>query len=258
VRAARPIPTDRFSLPPQLPLAAASISYAEAEELVAALDQLAAAPPAVRYLGEWATVRCLIFSGHIDLVGEPLACFEQLVDELNSESATGGIAELRGHLAVAADDWSAASRWFAEAEATQVLEHPNWYRLAVSWHLLTAKSIAGERIGAKELREPWQWFRSEGINVLAWHGAVSSAVALDRLGRRDIAERLVRWARQSDPGGVMARFERTLAAAGLYVERAASLDDLDDLIDEVIVVADELDRHAQFIGIAFEPARYVQ
>ena len=56
----------------------------------------------------------------------------------------------------------------------------------------------------------------------------------------------------------MARFERTLAAAGLYVERAESLDDLDDLIDEVIVVADELDRHAQFIGIAVDPARYVQ
>jgi predicted ATPase len=248
VRAARPIPRDRFSLPPQLPLAAASISYAEAEELVASLDQLVGAPPAVRYLGEWAAVRCLIFSGHIDLVNEPLARFEQLVEELDSENATGGIAELRGHLAAAADDWSAASRWFAQTAATQTMEHPNWYRLAVSWHALTAKSIAGERVAGQDLREPWQWFRSEGINVLAWHGAVSSAVAVDRIGRRDLAERLVHWARQSDPGGVMARFERTLAAAGLHVGRAESSDDLDDLIDEVIAIADELDRHLQFIG----------
>ena len=254
---ARPIPLDRFSLPPQLSLAAASVSFDEAEELVASLDQLAGAPLVVRYLGEWATVRCLIFSGHVDLVDGPLARFEQLVEELDSENATGGIAELRGHLAVADDDWTAASRWFAETAATQTMEHPNWYRLTVSWHALTAKSIAGERVESQELREPWQWFRSEGINVLAWHGAVSSAIALDRLGQRELAERLVRWARQTDPGGVMPRFERTLAAAGLYVERGESGDDLDDLIDAVIGFADELDRHAQFIGIPVEgePAR---
>ena len=255
IRSGRPTPPHRFSPPPHLSLAAASVSYEEAEELLSSLDQLADAPPVVRYMGEWATIRCLIFSGHFHLVDEPLTRFEQLVEELDSENAKGGIAELRGHLAVADDDWITASRWFAETAATQTVERPNWFRLTIAWHALTARAICGERITGQDLREPWQWFRSEGINVLAWHGAVSTAVALDRLGRRDLAERLVRWARQSDPGGVMPRFERTLAAAGMYVERAESFDDLDDLIDEVIAFADELDRHAQFIGTPVEADR---
>jgi predicted ATPase len=248
IRAERPIPHDRFSLPPQLPLAAASVSRNEAEELVASLDQLVGAPPAVRYLGEWATVRCLIFSGQLDLVDEPLARFEQLVKDLNSDNAAGGIAELRGHLAVAGDDWLAASRWFAETAESQATEHPNWYRLAVSWHALTAKAIAGQRVSGDELSEPWRWFRSECINVLAWHGAVSSAIALDRLGCRELGERLVHWGRQSDPGGVMPRFERTLAAAGLYVARTQSAEDLESLIDEVMAFADELDRNAHRVA----------
>ncbi|MEY2400682.1 MAG: hypothetical protein QOJ08_793 [Ilumatobacteraceae bacterium] len=245
LRAALPYPHDRFSLPPQLVLAAANVTRAEAEELVASLELLAGAPPVVRYLGEWATVRCVIFSGHLDLIDEPLVRFEQLVKDLNSDNAAGAIAELRGHLAVAEGDWVAASRWFAEAAASQEVEHPNWYRLAVAWHALTAKAIAGQRIAGAELREPWVWFRNECINVLAWHGAVSSAVALDRLDRRGLGERLVRWARQSDPGGVMPRFERTLQAAGLHVERSGPGDDLESLIDEVIAFSDEVDRQPQ-------------
>jgi hypothetical protein len=80
--------------------------------------------------------------------------------------------------------------------------------------------------------------------VLAWHGAVSSAVALDRLDRRDIADRLVHWARESDPGGVMTRFERTLRSAGLHVEPSCATDDLESLIDEVIAIADDLERQS--------------
>ena len=48
-----------------------------------------------------------------------------------------------------------------------------------------------EPIRGADLREPWRWFRSESITVLGWHGAVSTAVALDRLGHRDLAERFV-------------------------------------------------------------------
>jgi hypothetical protein len=138
-----------------------------------------------------------------------------------------------------------ASRWFAEASASQAIEHPNWYRLAVSWHSLTAKAIVGDPISGPELREPWQWFRSESINVLAWHGAASTALALARLGHRDLAERLVVWARSSDPGGVMPRFERTLAAGGLHVQRDDVADDIEDLINEVIAIADDIDRNAE-------------
>lgn len=107
--------------------------------------------------------------------------------------------------------------------------------------------MAGRRITGAELRDPWRWFRSELFNVLVWHGAVSSAVALDRLGHRDLAERFVRWARAADPGGVMVRFTRTLTAAGLDIDPtdpADPADELNTLIDAVLAIADDLDRRA--------------
>lgn len=108
---------------------------------------------------------------------------------------------------------------------------------------MTANAIAGNKIAARDLGDPWRWFRSESINTLAWHGAVSSAIAVDRLGRRDLSDRLISWALRSDPGGVMDRFMRALAAAGLDHEPAVSTDELDTLIDEVIAIADQLARH---------------
>ena len=121
----------------------------------------------------------------------------------------------------------------------------NWYRLTVTWHALTANAIAGNPISGAELREPWRWFRDQSLYTLAWHGAVSSAIALDRVGHRDVAERFVWWAPESDPGGVMARFARTLAAAGLDVPESDRSEDLDTLIDEVIALANDLDRTIQ-------------
>ena len=242
IRLALPVPHDRFSVPPQLVLAAAHISRAEAEELLASLERFESAPPTVQYLAEWATVRCLIFSNHIDLIDAPFARFEQLVNDLNSVNATGAIAELRGHLAVKSGDWAAAAHCFSETVAAQAVEHPNWYRLTVTWHALTANAIAGNPISGAELREPWRWFRDQSLFTLAWHGAVSSAIALDRVGHRNLGERFVWWARDSDPGGVMARFGPTLAAAGLDVPESDRLEDLDTLIDEVIALANDLDR----------------
>jgi predicted ATPase/class 3 adenylate cyclase len=248
VRSQRPIPRDRFSFPPQLPLAAANVSRPEAEELVASVEKVAEAPSAVRYLAEWATVRCLIFSGHCDLVDEPLSRLEKLVQDMNSVNASGGVAELRGHLAVANGDWINAARWFSETAAALSSEHPNWYRLAVTWHALTANAIAGNEFTGSDLGDPWRWFRSESINTLVWHGAVSSAAAVERLGHHDLAARLVSWALLSDPGGVMGRFSRTLAAAGLDMTTLDSYDDLEALIDEVIEIADGLDRRTSLGG----------
>lgn len=115
----------------------------------------------------------------------------------------------------------------------------------MTWHALTANAIAGNPISGAELREPWRWFRDQSLYTLAWHGAVSSAITLDRVGHRDVAERFVWWAPESDPGGVMARFAPTLAAAGLDVPESDRSEDLDTLIDEVIALANDLDRTIQ-------------
>lgn len=64
-----------------------------------------------------------------------------------------------------------------------------------------------------------------------------------RAARPILTDRLISWARRTDPGGVMFRFKRTLAAAGLDHEPSASTDELDTLIDEVIAIADQLERH---------------
>ncbi len=46
----------------------------------------------------------------------------------------------------------------------------------------------------------------------------------------------------------MPRFERTLASAGLVVDEDPSSDDeLEALIDEVIGIADQMDRHGQIV-----------
>ncbi len=156
IRAGRPVPSDRFSVSPHLSLAAAIISRDEAEELVASLEAFVDAPLTVQYLAQWATVRCVIFSGHLDLVAEPLCAFEQLVEQMQSVNATGGIAELRGHLAVATGDWTGAAEWFAEAAASQEVERPNWFRLAVASHALTARAIVGLPITGADIGDPWR------------------------------------------------------------------------------------------------------
>ncbi len=245
IRAERRIPHDRFSVAPQTSLAASIVSHDEGEELVASLDRFADAPAVVRYLAFWATLRCLIFSRHLDLVDEPLRRFKEIVAALQSDRARSATDELCGHLAVARNDWDAAASCFSAANESLTVERPNWFRLAVAWHSLTAHAMAGHRISGAELGDPWRWFRSELINVLAWHGAISSAVALDRMGYRDLAERFVRWARSADPGGVMDVFARTLRTAGLDVESTGHVDQLDTLIDEVLAIAVELDRHTE-------------
>ena len=45
-------------------------------------------------------------------------------------------------------DWIAAARWFTETAESQSAEYPNWYRLAVAWHALTANANAGNKIAA--------------------------------------------------------------------------------------------------------------
>ncbi|HZY07669.1 MAG TPA: hypothetical protein VFE69_07990, partial [Ilumatobacteraceae bacterium] len=140
-------------------------------------------------------------------------------------------------------DWVEAAHWFAIAAQSHAHDRPNWFKLAVSWHSLTARTLAGYWLTGSEISDPWRWLRAESITVLVWHGAVSTALALDRLGYHDLAERLIRWARCSDPGGVMDRFLRILRLADLDIEPGDSDDDLETLIDEVLIIADELDRH---------------
>ena len=179
--------------------------------------------------------------GHLELADELLGPLEDVVSELDSESAAGTVAGLRD-IGVWNLDWVEAAHWFAEAarshaEPTELV--PAGGQLA----LADARTLARYWLTGSEISEPWRWLRAESITVLVWHGAVSTALALDRLGYHDLAERLIRWARSSDPGGVMDRFVRILRLADLDIEPGESDDELEALIDEVLIISDELDRH---------------
>jgi hypothetical protein len=79
--------------------------------------------------------------------------------------------------------------------------------------------------------------------MLRWHGAVSTAIALQRIGCDDLAARFVDWAYANDPTELMADgvFSDRIEAAGLRSTAVDSADDLDTLIAEVFAVADRLD-----------------
>jgi predicted ATPase/class 3 adenylate cyclase len=243
VHSTDPIPHQYLSIPGHIVLSASIVSYACGRELVSSLDRYEDAPLTVKYLAMWGAARSLIMSGHLELADELLGPLEEIVAELDSESAAGTVAELRGHIGVWNLDWVEAAHWFAIAAQSHAHDRPNWFKLAVSWHSLTARTLAGYWLTGSEISDPWRWLRAESITVLVWHGAVSTALALDRLGYHDLAERLIRWARCSDPGGVMDRFLRILRLADLDIEPGDSDDDLETLIDEVLIIADELDRH---------------
>ena len=63
-------------------------------------------------------------SGHIELADELLGPLEMVVAELDSESAAGTVAELRGHIGVWNLDWVEAAHWFAEAAQSHALDRP--------------------------------------------------------------------------------------------------------------------------------------
>jgi hypothetical protein len=139
------------------------------------------------------------------------------------------------------EDWPGAVHWYTKAaEATENGLH-TWFDLAVTWHLLTARSLCPEPavITAADLRDPWQCYRNELLEVLKFHGAVSTAVALRRLGPHDLADRFAAWYYANDT--VDQLFVRRLAAAGFSPTSVESNDDLDTLVDEVLELADRLD-----------------
>jgi hypothetical protein len=116
--------------------------------------------------------------------------------------------------------------------------------LATAWHLLIARAMnaAPLELNGAELRNPWIHFRVEQIDGMQWLGATATSLAVHRIGRTDLADRLAGWALGSDRYGIMpGLFTEVLRLAGLPTAPVEVDDDIDALIDEVLAVADELD-----------------
>jgi hypothetical protein len=122
----------------------------------------------------------------------------------------------------------------------------------VAWHLLTARALSAGpfELTGDELRDPWHCYRNEHLGMLGLHGATSTAVALHRVGRSDLAERFVAWAYRNDTTRFMTvGFADVLEIAGVAAPQVDHSDDLDVLLDELFAVADELDGHTTDAGL---------
>ena len=247
IRARLPIPSDRFSMAPHFDFTDAGLAAVDVDEFLASLDHWIAAPTLTRYFAQGSAIRALAHNDHLAHTDQQLSRLTSIVAGLDSRRASRGLAEIRGVVAMARSDWESAAHWYGEVLDDGDGALRTWFDLVAAWHLLTARCLCPGpvEITGAELRDPWHCFQNEHIDVLRWHGAVSTALALHRLGRDDLADRFVAWAYAHDPTDIMAgSFARLLEIAGLPTVEVDERGDLDALIDELFAVADELDGRA--------------
>jgi predicted ATPase len=239
-----PIPADRRSFPPHGDFNDGGLAVADVAEFIDSLERWTSAPAVNRYYAEWFAIRALAHNGHLSYVDPLLSRFSDFVAGLHSNLASLGVAELHGVVARARLDWPSAARWYGQVDAARNGALRTWFDLAVAWHLLAARALCNgpfELTGA-QLHDPWQCMLDEHIEVLQWLGVTATALALHRIGRDDLADRFVAWGVGHDPTETMKIFAATLAAGGLNVGAADTQTDLDRLLHELFVLADELDR----------------
>jgi predicted ATPase len=243
LRAMVPVPSDRFAFPPHVDFNDGGLIAADVDEFVASLDHWRSAPTVPRFYAEWLVIRSLANNGHLERAEQQLSRFAPFVTDLHSRHATRLVAELHGAIAMERQDWRNAAHWYRKVTASTEGGLTTWFDLVAAWHLLTARCLCPDPvdISATDLRDPWHCYQNERIDALQWHGAVSTAIALLRLGHDDLADRFIGWAHANDSTGVMETFTPRLEAAGLPTTIVSPGDDLEALIAEVFTVADHLD-----------------
>jgi predicted ATPase/class 3 adenylate cyclase len=243
LRAQLPIPAYRVSFPPHGDFNDGGLAIGEVDEFITSLDRWISAPAVNRYYAEWFSIRALAHNGHLSYVDSLLSRFTDFVAGLHSGRASLGVAELHGVVARTRLDWPGAAQWYGQVDAARDGPLRTWFDLAVAWHLLTARALCDEpfELTGAQLRDPWQCLLDEHLEVLQWHGATATALALHRIGRRDLADRLVAWGVGHDETDSMRMFADTLAAGGLSMGVGDPHTDLDRLLQPLFAFADELD-----------------
>jgi predicted ATPase/class 3 adenylate cyclase len=245
IRAGLPIPSDRLLFPAHLDFNNGGLSASDVEEFIGSLEQWRSAAPANRFLAEWAAIRALAHGGHLEALEEPLRRLAALTPELHSDFATRSLDDLYGTVARTRHNWSEAAHWYGKVVQAGDGGLRTWFDLVAAWHLLTARCLSAEHleITGAELREPWLCFSEQHIDVLQHYGVIATALALNRLGHDDLADRFIAWGHSNDPVGVMSwtGFGDLLEIAGLPIATVKQTDDLETLLDDLFTVADGLD-----------------
>ena len=244
IRAKVPVPSDRFVFPPHIEFNSGGLRAADVDEFVASLDHWDSAPTLTRFVAQWTAIRALANNGHLEQAEQQLSRFTPSITDLASRQASRMLADLHGNNASQRQDWQDAARWYGKAVDASEGGLTTWFDLVAAWHLLATRCLCPEPpdISAAELRDPWHCYQNERIDVLRWHGAVSTAIALHRIGHDDLADRFVSWAYANDPVEFMEAFADRLEAAGLPTTAVDRGDSLETLIAETFAVADRLDR----------------
>jgi hypothetical protein len=218
------------------------LTAADVDEFVASFDCWTAAPPVTRFAAEWDLIRSLANSGHVAVAERQLATFTPFVIGLDSRNAVRRLAELNGTVARERGDWEAAAHWYAEVTDATQGGLTTWLDLAAAWHLLVARCLRPDAVDitGADLRDPWHCYQNERLDVLQWHGATATAIALHRLGHTALADRLVAWT-LAEGTELRELFGLSLDAAGLPTSAVEPGADLDTVIAEVYAVADQLD-----------------
>ena len=115
---------------------------------------------------------------------------------------------------------------------------------------MRCRACAHLPIRAADLREPWEQVVTNGVAIQRWHGALLSATACAQLDRHDLARRLLSWLRSDLT--IEFRYFGDSARVGFDVvgldwERDSAgpcTDTIDELIAEVLTIADDLDQQS--------------
>lgn len=247
IRSGRPVPKNRYSLPPHADFNDGGLADDEAaDEYLASLDRWVDAPDLTRFDANFWAVRSLAHNGQLERADRVLAAFGPFVEGLGSARAQQVYAELHGALAMQRQEWSVAATWYQQV--TEAIEGgiTSWFDLSSAWNHLTARALSPEPfvlLGA-DLRDPWQAFLDERIDVLQFRGSVASAVALARIGHVDLADRFVAWLVANDRLDTLPIFAARIAAAGLPSRVVPPSDTLEELIAETFAIAAALDEQA--------------
>ena len=182
------------------------LNAADVDEFVASLDHWDSAPTVTRFYAQWMAIRALAYNSHLDYAEQLLSRFTPFVVGLDSRQASRLLADLYATIASTRQDWQDAARWYGKVVEGTEGSLSTWFDLVAAWHLLATRCLGPEPadITGAELRDPWHCYHNERIDMLRWHGAVSTAIALQRIGCDDLAARFVDWAYANDPTELMA------------------------------------------------------
>ncbi|MEQ1874053.1 MAG: NB-ARC domain-containing protein [Ilumatobacteraceae bacterium] len=246
LRAKLPIPSNRFVFSPHDEI---TVDADHVAEFVASLDHWRSAPTITRFWAEYSAIRSLSLCVEADaVVDQLLQDFENFVRTLQSDRASHRVAHLKGYIAMQHKDWATAAKWLGQYKTARRGQLRTMNDLASTWHYLAARALDSKpfRLSGFELRDPWRFYREQHFEGFRWHGATATALALQRLGNDLLADRFATWAMR-DTIGIMEPygFAAKLKLAGLPNATIDQHDDLESLIDQLLVFADDLDANDQ-------------